>query len=110
MLDDGNIFSGDKPEEKAEKICIRLVIEGKVQKVGYRNWLKAVCVKNRVTGWVRNKADGNVEAVLYGDEKTVRTVILQCYKGPSFASVKRVKEYPDKSFTNIPNDFLIVSA
>lgn len=81
MPENENILSADKQETKAEKICIRIIVEGKVQKVGYRNWLRDVCVKNHVTGWVRNKSEQTVKAVLYGDEKTARNVICNAING-----------------------------
>lgn len=110
MFDDDKIFGDNNNEAKAEKICIRIIVEGKVQKVGYRNWLKGICVRSNITGTVRNKNDGTVEAVLYGDEKIVKNVILQCYKGPTFSEVEKITEFTEENSINISNDFLIISA
>lgn len=50
----------------------------------------------RVTGWVRNLPDGRVEAVLEGDESSVKSVIEWCKVGPPNAQVEKV----DTKFEN----------
>lgn len=66
---------------------IRLIISGTVQGIGYRKWLKyqAECV--HVTGWVKNREDGSVEAVISGDEQNLDTVIVRARKGPPLSHV-----------------------
>lgn len=104
------VFFNKRPEKDSsgEDVAIRIVIEGRVQKVGFRQWMKQAAVKHGVCGWVRNKADMTVEALLYGPKGQVSDVITQCYQGPPFAHVKRVKEYPQKDVENIPTEFVIL--
>lgn len=92
-----------------EKISIRITVEGRVQKVGLRNWLKNKAVSFKVCGWVRNRNDGNVEAMLYGHEEDVKELIKLCHQGPSFAHVKRIKEFPQPELDTIPTDFSILA-
>ena len=50
----------------------RLSITGRVQGVGYRDWLVETAQRLRLSGWVRNRLDGSVEAVIVGDDGTER--------------------------------------
>lgn len=68
-----------------------LIIEGIVQGVFFRANTREVAIRNGVKGWVRNRLDGGVEAVLEGDEGAVKKVIQWCHKGPPGAMVERVK-------------------
>ncbi len=87
----------DTKEFKQErKSAVRIIIEGRVQKVGFRNWMQQQATQMHVNGWVRNKNNGSVEAFLYGNEESVRNLIQASYCGPAFASVKRVKEFPEQ--------------
>lgn len=71
-------------------MAIRLRIFGRVQGVWYRGWLVEQAVLHSVNGWVRNRADGSVEALLDGDEAQVRTLIDRCREGPRLAWVERI--------------------
>jgi acylphosphatase len=71
-------------------ITVHLNITGRVQGVGYRESLRLVADALAVTGWVRNCADGNVEATLQGEEQAVEGVIAWCHNGPPDASVQYV--------------------
>lgn len=94
MTDEQDSFSiSDKKEDK-KPIVIRIIIEGRVQKVGFRNWMQQLAKQGHVHGWVRNKKNGSVEALLSGKEENVRNIVQQSYVGPPFCSVKRVKEFP----------------
>lgn len=72
-------------------ITVRIEITGRVQGVGFRESLRAVATALTVNGWVRNCADGSVEAVLQGAEPDVERVIAWCHNGPPGANVKFVK-------------------
>lgn len=70
----------------------RLVISGKVQGVGYRAWLKKICIVNDISGWVRNLQDGSVEVVLgCNDLGLLMKVIDLCMDGPKRAFVTGLK-------------------
>jgi acylphosphatase len=75
-------------------IARRLVITGRVQGVGYRDWLVIEAGLRGVHGWVRNRRDGAVEAVLYGQPDQVALLIAACGEGPRHAAVDSVEDHP----------------
>lgn len=75
-------------------MAVRLRIHGRVQGVWYRGWLVEAALAQAVDGWVRNRPDGTVEAVLDGEPEAVRAVIERCREGPKLARVTRIDEVP----------------
>jgi acylphosphatase len=73
-----------------------LMIHGKVQGVWYRAWTVETARGLGLVGWVRNRADGCVEAVIEGDSGTVDQFIALADRGPPAAQVTRidVRDYP----------------
>ena len=69
-----------------------LVIAGRVQGVGYRDWLCAEALRLGLSGWVRNRRDGQVEAHIEGLEDAVEEVLRSCRRGPSLAHVIEIRE------------------
>lgn len=78
-------------------MAVRLRVFGRVQGVGYRAWLTSIAEESGVDGWVRNLADGSVEALLHGDREAVRMVVERCYRGPTLARVERMEQVQDGS-------------
>lgn len=76
------------------EIALKLRIYGRVQRVSYRDWTIQTARALGVDGWVRNRADGSVEALVVGEENQVRALIAKCYEGSSRAKVERVEEEP----------------
>ncbi len=70
----------------------RLIIAGRVQGVGYREWLVDKARALGVHGWVRNRPDGTVEALLAGDQAAVEEVARLCRRGPRMAEVASIEE------------------
>lgn len=70
----------------------RLCIRGRVQGVGYRVWFEAVAEARGVEGWVRNRRDGSVEAVVAGAEDVVHAMIDLCRDGPAGARVEAIDQ------------------
>ncbi|KIZ47240.1 MULTISPECIES: acylphosphatase [Rhodopseudomonas] len=68
----------------------QVTIKGRVQGVGYRAWLAHSAVADGLAGWVRNRRDGSVEAVLAGPAKAVDAMVAKCRRGPSAARVTDV--------------------
>jgi acylphosphatase len=67
-----------------------VVIYGFVQGVGFRFGVERAAKSRGVAGWVRNRADGAVEAVFEGEPEDVEAVVEFCRRGPRGAVVERV--------------------
>ena len=72
-------------------IARRLRIHGRVQGVFFRNWTVAEAEALGVRGWVRNRRDGSVEALAFGEREAVEALIARCREGPPAARVERVE-------------------
>ena len=75
----------------SERIRRRVVVHGSVQGVFFRDTARRKSAERGVTGWVRNCADGTVEAVFEGDPDAVAALIDWCGHGPRGADVSRVE-------------------
>jgi acylphosphatase len=71
-------------------ITHRVLITGRVQGVGFRDWLTRHAGRHGVHGWVRNVGRETVEAVLHGEEEAVAHVLALCRDGPPGALVREV--------------------
>jgi acylphosphatase len=69
---------------------VRLTISGRVQGVGYRIWAERQATALGIRGWVRNRADGNVELRATGDDHAIAALIEACRTGPRHAEVSAV--------------------
>ncbi|MDO9709534.1 acylphosphatase [Paracraurococcus lichenis] len=69
-----------------------LLISGRVQGVGYRDWMAREAGRLGLAGWVRNRADGTVEAVIAGPEPAVEALLTLVRRGPRLARVDAVEE------------------
>ena len=67
-----------------------VTVRGRVQGVGYRAWVAHTADGLGLEGWVRNRRDGSVEAVLAGQADVVEQMIEHCRRGPSHARVETV--------------------
>jgi len=70
----------------------QLRIAGLVQGVGYRDWMVRQATRLGVSGWVRNRRDGSVEAFVQGDVAAVEELLRNCRRGPAGASVSLIHE------------------
>ncbi len=70
----------------------RLIIAGRVQGVGYRHWLTARAEAAGLAGWVRNRLDGTVEALIAGETAAVEELVRLCRRGPRMAVVTSIEE------------------
>jgi acylphosphatase len=72
------------------RVARRLLINGRVQGVGFRYFIEARASAEGVHGWVRNLPDGRVEALVEGDEESVDRVEAAARRGPPSADVEDV--------------------
>jgi acylphosphatase len=71
-------------------IVRRVLVDGSVQGVGYREFTRRAALNLGVAGWVRNRADGAVEALIRGPRAAVEALVGEMRKGPRFATVNSV--------------------
>jgi len=72
-------------------ITKRLMITGRVQGVGFRYHMVRAARELGVTGWVRNRRDGSVEAMVSGAPAAVEQIVAWARRGPSSATVSNVE-------------------
>lgn len=68
----------------------RVIVEGRVQGVFFRDTMRRLAQSRGVAGWVRNRADGSVEAVLEGEPEAVEALVRFAGEGPRGADVRAV--------------------
>lgn len=73
------------------QVVKQLVIHGKVQGVCYRSSMVSEARRLGISGWVRNRRDGTVEAMCSGNEEAVTDLIAWAHQGPEGARVERVE-------------------
>jgi acylphosphatase len=69
---------------------VRLRITGRVQGVGYRAWAVQEGARLGVSGWICNRRDGSVEALMTGNDDAVARMVAACREGPYAARVTDV--------------------
>ena len=74
--------------------AVQLIISGRVQGVWFRNWTVGEAKARGLDGWVRNRRDGTVEALLSGPSAMVGEMIAACHQGPPLARVRDVEAQP----------------
>ncbi|HOJ00732.1 MAG TPA: acylphosphatase [Anaerolineaceae bacterium] len=70
---------------------MHVVVSGRVQGVGFRFFTMQSAWTHEVTGWVRNRLDGDVEVVAEGRREALEAMLLDLKQGPASASVADVK-------------------
>ena len=75
----------------SDAVTRRLVIRGRVQGVFYRESMRAEAARLGVAGWVRNRIDGSVEAVVQGTGDAVAAIVAWAERGPAQAEVTGVE-------------------
>ena len=71
-------------------VAVIMRIEGNVQGVGFRNWMQRLAGQLALTGWVRNRRDGSVEAMVCGPRTSVDEAVARAKVGPRSAKVTAV--------------------
>lgn len=79
---------------RGDVVSVQVVVRGRVQGVGYRWFVQDAATVHDVTGWVRNRRDGSVEAELHGTDADVQAVIDAMAHGPAGARVDGVTTAP----------------
>ena len=74
--------------------ALHVIVEGRVQGVGFRAHVEREAKTRGLKDWVRNRSDGSVEAVFSGEEEDVQSMIVACHRGPRMSLVRNVKCEP----------------
>lgn len=85
--------ASQKTADDGETI-IRIIVRGRVQGVGYRAFMRSHARARGITGWVRNRQNGDVEAVLAGPAGAVKALCEVCRQGPPHATVEALDIAP----------------
>lgn len=75
------------------KVSYKVVISGRVQGVAFRASMKDAALRHGVLGWVRNRDDGAVEALVQGEEAQVERLLEWTRVGPPGAEVASVERH-----------------
>lgn len=91
----------------AETLSRRIEVTGRVQGVGFRAFVASTARGLGLDGFVRNRKDGSVEALVVGEAQKVEALIAACHEGPPASRVEgvRVSEAQgvvDKGFKQLP--------
>jgi acylphosphatase len=81
----------DRRRTNQQQVRARVIVRGRVQGVYFRASARDVARAQRLSGWVRNRMDGDVEAVVEGEEAAVQALIAWCHVGPPGAYVTAVQ-------------------
>jgi acylphosphatase len=74
-----------------DRRSVRVLIAGRVQGVGFRYWTERVARELGLSGWVRNRRDGSVEALFSGSADAVAEMLDRTHDGPIGAMVVSVR-------------------
>ncbi len=70
---------------------VHLLVTGRVQGVCFRAWTAELAETLSLEGWVRNRRDGSVEALISGSADAVEQMVRSCHQGPRYAQVAQVE-------------------
>lgn len=90
----------ENPSEASRKTCLRVLVSGRVQGVGYRESAREQAIALNIVGWVRNLTDGRVEATIQGIAPAIDSMMKWFYEGPPAAKVTGIetKQQPLQAF------------
>ena len=74
----------------------RVIVRGRVQGVFFRDETRREAERRGVAGWIRNEADGSVQAVFEGEMEGVDAIVRFCREGPGRAEVSEVEEHEEQ--------------
>jgi acylphosphatase len=75
---------------------LHLIVEGRVQGVGYREFVRRIALRHNLSGWVRNRANGTVETRASGAAPALDALVEAMRLGPPAASVRDLRALDDR--------------
>jgi acylphosphatase len=88
-------------------VARRYVVTGRVQGVGYRNFVEHLAGKLEIDGFVRNRRDGSVEVLAMGTAEKLHALRRGLEKGPRMARVSGVSEEPSAMESRYAGNFTV---
>jgi len=79
---------------ESDFVSYYVTVKGRVQGVGYRAWCAAEAESRGLSGWIRNRRDGFVEAVYHGRADRVKEMVALSEEGPELARIDRILAHP----------------
>lgn len=89
------------------KKAFKITINGTVQGVFFRNFIKENAEKLNLGGFVRNLEDGRIEIIVEGDHENIKKFVEICKKGPKFANIRETK-VEERSYSGELREFKII--
>jgi len=71
--------------------AFHVIVRGRVQGVGFREWTRRMAEQRRLDGWVRNRSEGYVEVLVAGEEAALQSMLTLLEKGPPASFVSKVE-------------------
>ena len=93
-------------QQSQNSLTWSLFVQGKVQNVGYRRFVQRAALMWKLTGWTRNRQDGQVEVRVTGDQQTLELFLADLRRGPP-GSLVRSLSYEATPYER-SSDFLIL--
>jgi acylphosphatase len=87
---------------------VHVVVNGRVQGVGFRWFVREHARRIDVAGWVRNNSDGSVELFASGSAESVSELLDLISRGPAGAAVREVRHLSADDGKNLPVPFAIM--
>lgn len=76
---------------EADQIRLHAIVEGRVQGVGFRNFVLENATRLGLTGWVRNRWNGDVECLAEGERQALEKLLVALQRGPRSGFVTQVR-------------------
>lgn len=92
-------------EPATSEVTARATVRGRVQGVGYRQFLLAAALAHGVRGWARNRADGTVELTAQGPRSAIEALLAAARQGPPFARVDALDVVWSTAIPSLPARF-----
>ena len=96
----------DRPADRSGSLHVR--VEGRVQGVGFRWFVRETAVDLGLSGWVRNLPDGSVEVLASGDPSALSSLRARLAAGPPHARVDRLVDLVEAAIPDAGDSFEIV--
>jgi acylphosphatase len=89
-------------------VIVRVEVRGQVQGVGFRWFVREGARRLRLSGWVKNREDGSVEAAVSGNDEAVAMFVAMLERGPDGARVDVVTRLPVGDLGTLETPFAVV--